>query len=354
MSSSASSEGRRRPRRARQRPAKPRRPAMAPPAGNVEGDLARARRVLRIEAGAIRELARRLDDRFSRAVDLLVQCRGKVVVTGMGKSGQICRKLASTFASTGTPAFFLHAGEGMHGDAGMIMKEDVVLAVSNSGETEVVQLLPLIKRLELQLIALTGVPASTLGRAADVVLDTRVAEEACPLGLAPTASTTATLALGDALAVAALERRNFNADDFAVLHRGGSLGRRLLKVDEVIHTGAQLPLVAAEAPIEAVLAEMTEKRLGITGVTDGDGALVGVITDGDLRRGLQSSADLRGHSARTLMTTRPKTIEAGALAERALATMERHSITSLFVLESNGQRPLGIVHLHDLLKAGVV
>jgi arabinose-5-phosphate isomerase len=323
-----------------------------PPIANR--DLARARRVLRIEADAIRELGRRLDRQFGVAVDLIAACRGKVVVTGMGKSGQICRKIASTLSSTGTPAFFLHAVEGVHGDSGMVMKGDVVIAVSNSGETEVVQLLPIIKRLNVPLIALTGDAGSTLGAAADVVLDTRVAEEACPMGLAPTASTTATLALGDALAIAVLERKHFQPEDFALLHPGGQLGRRLLRVDELIHTGDEMPLVSVDAGLGELLAEMTAKRLGVTGVVNAAGDLVGVITDGDLRRGLQRSPDLRRQSARTLMTTNPKTIESGALAEKALATMERYSITSLFALRNGTRRPVGIVHMHDLLRAGVV
>ncbi len=350
------SEGRgRRPRAQRRtREAQRARFPEAPARLSEAPDLECARRVLEIEAAAIRALVRRLDARFVRAVDLIANCRGKVVVTGMGKSGQICRKIASTMASTGTPAFFLHAAEGMHGDLGMVMKGDVVLAVSNSGETEAVHLVPFLKRLNLPLIAMTGDPASTLARAADVVLDTSVKEEACPMGLAPTASTTAALALGDALAIAALERKGFRPEDFAVLHPGGTLGRRLRKVDELLHKGAELPLVHCETPLAATLAEMTNKRLGITGVVDDQGDLVGVITDGDLRRGLQRNPDMRRLRARDLMTTSPKTIPAGALAERAVATMEEHSITSLFVLADGTRKPVGIVHLHDLLKAGVV
>ena len=323
-------------------------------ADEVAEDLGHARRVLTVEAEALRRTAQRLDPSFARAVELVANCRGKVVVTGMGKSGQICRKIASTLASTGTPSFFLHAAEGLHGDLGMLMKDDVVLALSYSGETEVVQLLPAIKRLALPLVALTGRAQSTLGKAADVVIDAGVVEEACPMGLAPTASTTVALALGDALAVAVLERKRFRPDDFAVLHPGGNLGRRLLKIGELTHQGVGLPLVPAVATLAETLSEMSEKRLGITGVVDRAGTLVGAVTDGDLRRALQRYGDLSGRSAGDLMTSNPKTVPIDALAEQALATMEKHSITSLFVLAEDGRRPVGIVHLHDLLRAGVV
>jgi arabinose-5-phosphate isomerase len=295
-----------------------------------------------------------LDHNFARAVALVAGCKGKVVVTGLGKSGQICRKIASTLASTGTPAFFLHAVEGLHGDLGMLNREDVVLALSYSGETDVIRLLPAIKRLALPLIAMTGEPNSTLGRAADVVLDASVGEEACPMGLAPTASTTVALALGDALAVAALERKQFRTEDFAGLHPGGNLGRRLMRIGELIHSGEGLPLVPERATLAETLREMSEKRLGITGVVDARGALVGVITDGDLRRALQRFGELGARSAGALMTSNPKTVPVDALAEQALAIMERHGITSLFVLADPGPKPVGIVHLHDLLKAGVV
>lgn len=313
------------------------------------------RRVLEIEARAVAELAQRLGESFTLAVDLLANCRGKIVVTGMGKSGIICRKIAATLTSTGSPAVFLHAAEGAHGDAGVFVKGDAVLALSHSGETEeVVRLLPILKRLELPLVAMTGRIESTLGRAADVVLDVGVAEEACPLGLAPTASTTAALALGDALAVALLERKGFRAEDFAVLHPGGFLGKRFLKVRDLMHTGDAVPLVSPDSSFPAVLSEITGKRLGITGVVDGSGALVGVITDGDLRRGLERIENIRSARARDLMTTNPKTISAEALAVSAVAEMERFSITALFIVAEPSRRPLGIVHLHDLLKAGVV
>lgn len=317
-------------------------------------DLEHARRVLSVEAGALRRSAQRLGLEFSRAVDLVARCRGKVVVTGMGKSGQVCRKIASTLASTGTPSFFLHAAEGIHGDLGMMTKDDVVLALSYSGETEVIQLLPVIKRLALPLIAFVGQPDSTLARAAEVVVDASVAEEACPMGLAPTASTTVALALGDALAVAVLERKQFRAADFAALHPGGNLGRRLLRVEELAHRGDGLPLVRENATMAETLREMSAKRLGITGVVRRGRALVGAVSDGDIRRALQRHGDIAAFTAGELMTTNPKTVPVDALAEEALATMEKHSITSLFVLGANGRTPVGIVHMHDLLRAGVV
>lgn len=307
------------------------------------------------EANAITALADRLDGRFDRALDLLAACQGKVVVSGMGKSGIICRKIAATFTSTGTPALFLHAGEASHGDAGVFMKGDVVLALSSSGESEeIVRLLPLVKRLELPLIALTGDLRSTLAKAADVVLDVSVEEEACPLGLAPTASTTAALALGDALAVALLERKGFGADDFAVIHPAGALGRRFLKVADLMHRGAAVPTVKLSTPFKETLLEITSKRLGVTGVVDRRGELVGVITDGDLRRALERVEDIRRTVAGDVMTRNPKTISSTALAAQALAVMERHSITSLFILDEGRRGPAGVIHLHDLLKAGVV
>lgn len=316
--------------------------------------LKRARRVLAIEIAALQTVRERLDAGFERAVDLIAACRGKVVVTGIGKSGLICRKIAATLASTGTPATFLHAAEAAHGDFGIVAKGDVVLALSYSGEVEeVVRLLPLFKRHDLSVIAITGAPSSTLGRAADVVLDASVPEEACPLGLAPTASTTAALALGDALAVALLERNGFSETDFGALHPAGSLGRRLLTVGELMHHGSELPLVRADTPMAETVLEISEKRLGITGVVDARGELIGVVTDGDLRRGLQRSPALERQSARDLMTANPKTIEPNALAARALAEMERYSITSLFVLPEDSRQPAGVIHLHDILKAGV-
>jgi len=317
--------------------------------------LARARRVLDVETAALAAVRERLDERFVAAVDVLLACRGKVVVTGVGKSGIVCRKIAATLASTGTPAFFLHAGEGGHGDLGTLERGDVLIAVSYNGESaEVLGLLPAARRLSLPLIAICGFAASSLGRAADVVLDVGVPEEACPHNLAPTASTTATMAMGDALAIAVLEERGFSADDFALLHPAGALGRRLLRVEDVMHRDAALPLVPAAAALRDTLVEITSKRLGVAGVVDAGGELMGIITDGDLRRGLERGGDLRALTARELMTTSPKTIRGGALAAEAVALMERHSITALFILADGSRRPVGVIHLHDLLRAGVV
>lgn len=322
--------------------------------GAAASALERGQRVLAIEIAALEAVAERLDARFERAVQLLADCRGKVVVTGIGKSGLICRKIAATLASTGTPATFLHAAEAAHGDFGLVGRDDVVLALSHSGEVdELLRLLPLIKRHDLSLIAITGAPHSTLGRAADVTLDASVPEEACPLGLAPTASTTAALALGDALAVALFQRNGFSELDFAALHPAGSLGRRLLKVGDLMHAGEALPVVRPGTSLADTVVEISHKRLGMTTVVDRSGALVGIVTDGDLRRSLQRGGDIARLVAADLMTAKPKTIEAGALAARALAVMEQHSITSLCVVAGGSRRPQGVIHLHDILKAGV-
>jgi len=328
-------------------------PAPTPAGANR---IATARRVLDIETAALGALRERLDERIARAVELLLACRGKVVVTGVGKSGLVCRKIAATFASTGTPAFFLHAGEGNHGDLGTLVRGDVVVAVSYSGEAEeVLRLLPLVRRFSMPLIAITGAPASTLARAADVALDVSVPEEACPLGLAPTASTTVTMALGDALAVTLLEERGFSAEDFALLHPAGALGRRLLRVEDVMHRGTEVPVVAEDAPLKDAVLEMSSKRLGVTAVVDAAGDLVGIVTDGDLRRGLERAADIRTLTARDLMTRSPRTIAGDALAAEAVALMERSGpITSLFILAEGSHRPAGVIHLHDLLRAGIV
>jgi len=316
--------------------------------------LATARRVMRIEADALAEAARRLGPGFERAVEIMHACRGRVVVTGMGKSGQICRKIAATLASTGTSSFFLHPAEASHGDLGMLARGDVCLAVSNSGTTrELVALLPAIKRLSVPLIAITGGKQSPLAETADVVLDSEVAEEACPLGLAPTASTTVQLAIGDALAVSVLERRGFSSDDFALLHPGGALGRRLLRVSDVMHPSTEVPRVRESDPIRAVVEAITRGGLGVAAVVDDAGSLAGVITDGDLRRALLRNADVASAVAADVMSRTPKTVAAAALAAEALATMEKHSITSLFIIEEPTRRPLGIIHLHDLLRADV-
>jgi arabinose-5-phosphate isomerase len=310
-------------------------------------DLELARGVLQTEAAAITALVDRLDERFERAVRLLLECRGRVIVTGMGKSGIICRKIAATLSSTGTPAFFLHPAEAVHGDLGVIQTADVVVALSHSGEThEVLRVLETIKRLGAKLLALTGNPASTLGQAADVVLDTHVDEEACPLNLAPTASTTAALALGDALAMVLLVRRGFREEDFAHLHPGGKLGKRLMRADALMNGGDRLPAVTDATPMRDVVAEMTRKKLGMTCVLAQDGVLAGVITDGDLRRHMPRFADFLDRPARDVMTPRPVTIAPRALAVEALKIMEERKISSLVVAEDG--RALGVLHLHDL------
>ncbi|MDX2481423.1 MAG: KpsF/GutQ family sugar-phosphate isomerase [Desulfuromusa sp.] len=319
--------------------------------------IATAKKVLQIEADAILALQSRIDGAFSQAVRIILDCQGKVVVTGMGKSGLICQKIAATMASTGTPTFFLHPAEGIHGDLGMLSKGDVVIAVSYSGETEEVsRILPVIKRMGLPLIAISGNPQSTLGIAGDVHLDISVAEEACPLGLAPTASTTATLAMGDALAVVLLDERGFKAEDFALFHPGGALGKRLLlRVEDLMHVGAEVPLVASETLLREALFEITSKKLGVTGVIDTQGALVGVFTDGDLRRIMELGLESLQQPIHQVMSTSPKRILRRNLAAKALQIMEAHSITSLFVFaDEQGAIPVGIVHLHDLLKSGVV
>ena len=321
--------------------------------------LKRAADVLRIEADGIVSIIERLDHNFLRAIELLAGCSGKVVVTGMGKSGLICRKIAATLASTGTPSFFLHSGDAVHGDLGMVMKGDVVLAVSNSGETdEILKLLPHCRFLGLKLIVMTGNAESTLAKAADVVVNVGVKEEACPLGLAPTASTTAALAMGDALAVVLLEHKGFKEEDFAVRHPGGILGRRLLlRVEDLMHRGSELPIVRFDTAIKEALFEITDKRLGVTGVVDKQGNLVGIITDGVLRRGLQThGTEIFSKSAQQVMTLAPRTIAKDALASEALARMEQNTprpITSLFVLDFQSKTPIGVIHLHDIFKAGL-
>jgi arabinose-5-phosphate isomerase len=317
--------------------------------------LEHARKVLKTEAEAILALIDRIDGGFSKAVEIVIACKGRVVVTGMGKSGLIGKKIASTLASTGTPALFLHPAEGIHGDLGMVTKGDVVIAISNSGETEeIVKLLPVFKRLAVPVIAMTGNLGSSLAKAAEVTIDVGVTEEACPMGLVPTASTTATLAMGDALAITLLDRRGFKEEDFACFHPGGSLGKRLLLlVSDLMHTGDAVPVVKESTPMREALFEITSKKMGITTVVDGDGKLVGVITDGDLRRYLEKSDDLFGRKAGELAHGNPKVIAPDALAAQAVAIMEQHSITSLVSVDGEG-RPAGIIHLHDLLKAGVV
>jgi len=314
-----------------------------------------AKKVIRIEAEALLALAETIDESFQRAVEMIMGCRGRVVVTGMGKSGLIGQKIASTLSSTGTPALFLHPAEGVHGDLGMIMKGDVVVAISNSGETEeILRILPVVKRLGALLVSVAGNPASTLARAGDVFLPVSIREEACPLGLAPTASTTATLALGDALAVALLVERGFREEDFALFHPGGALGKKLLlRVEDLMHSGDAIPLVGSGVLMREALFVITDKGLGVTGVTDNTGALVGVITDGDLRRALERGIDIMSVSAGEMMSKNPKRIISSELAAKALNLMEEFAITSLFVVGEDRVSPVGIVHLHDLLKAGL-
>ena len=317
--------------------------------------IAMGRRVIEIEAGAVTALAERIGDDFAAAARLMYACRGRVIVTGMGKSGHIGGKIAATLASTGTPAFFVHPGEASHGDLGMLTGNDVVMALSNSGETaEVLTILPLIKRLALPLIALTGRPGSTLARRADVHLDVSVAEEACPLDLAPTSSTTATLAMGDALAIALLEAREFTAEDFAMAHPGGALGRRLLlRLEDIMHRGDDMPVVDETTPLGDALLEMTRTRLGMTGVVDDGGRLSGLFTDGDLRRALDSAADVRSTPIAEVMTRAPRTAGPDMLAAEALHMMEAHKINGLMVVDAE-RRPVGALNMHDLLRAGVV
>lgn len=319
--------------------------------------LDRAKRVFEIEADAILRLRERLDESFLKAVNIILACTGKVIVTGIGKSGLVSKKIASTFACSGTPAFFLHPSEGMHGDIGMLSQDDVVIAISNSGETdEVMRLLPIIKRRGLPLIVLTGNTNSVLARNGNVVLDVGVKEEACSLGLVPTASTAATMAMGDALAITVLDRRGFREEDFALLHPGGALGKKLLlTVEDLMHVKDAIPLVDEQDSMKVTLIEMTSKRLGVTGVCNAQEELVGIITDGDLRRALERTPDILATTAKEVMTASPKTISKTALAATALQVMEKHSITSLFVMnDSPKQRIAGIVHLHDILRAGVV
>lgn len=307
-----------------------------------------ARHVLTVEAAAIRGIIDQLDASFDRAVDLLAACEGRVVTTGMGKSGLVLKKIAATLSSTGTPSLFLHPAEAIHGDLGMIAPGDVVLAASYSGTTEeLLKLAELVKRLGAPLIVMTGNESSPLARAADVHLPVRIDQEACPLGLAPTASTAATLALGDALAMALVEVRGFTAEDFARLHPGGNLGRRLLRTDELMHRGDEIPRVRADAPMPETIHEMSSKGLGITAVVDADGRLRGCLSDGDLRRALENDSDLLSRTAGEVMLEDPRTIDGDELASAALERMERHQITSLFVTGDDGILE-GVLHIHDL------
>ena len=310
--------------------------------------LAEAKRVLEVEAAAILGLVDHLDNSFVEVVELINNCNGRVVTMGLGKSGIICKKISATLASTGTPSFFLHPAEAIHGDLGMVVKGDVVLAVSNSGETEeLVRLLPSIKRIGAELVAMTGNPGSTIAKGADYHLSAAISKEACPLGLAPTASTTATLALGDALAMALLVRKGFKEEDFAFLHPGGKLGKRFLRVRDLMHTGDQVPVVEVTTSMHDVIYEMSKKGFGITAVIQDGNKLAGVISDGDLRRLLQRDEEILKKTAADCMKKNPVTIEANELASVALQLLEQRKITSLFIADS--ERHLeGIIHLHDL------
>src|SRR5688572_10132632 len=331
--------------------------APVPPLDDSAAGLAASgRRVFDIEAEALAAVAGRLDGDFTAACRLMLACRGRVVCTGMGKSGHVARKIAATLASTGTPAFYVHPGEAAHGDLGMITDADIVLALSYSGESdEILLLLPVLRRQGNRLIAMTGRPSSSLAREADVHLDVSVPTEACPLDLAPTASTTASLAMGDALAVALLEARGFTADDFARSHPAGALGRRLLlHIADVMHAGEDVPRVAADATVSEALVEMSHKRLGMTAIVDDQAKLIGLFTDGDLRRTLDDAAlDVRTAKIADLMTRDPKTIGADQLAAEAARLMETHKISGLIVVDEN-QRAVGALNIHDLLRARVV
>ncbi len=330
---------------------------MHAPLGKLTADeaIALGKRVLDIESRAVAALASRLDESFANALAILLACSGRIVVSGMGKSGHVARKIASTLASTGTPAFFVHPAEASHGDLGMITSGDVMIALSNSGESaELLTIVPLVRRRGAKLIAMTGNPASSLAREADVHLDARVDEEACPLGLAPTASTTAALALGDALAVAALEARGFGADDFARSHPGGSLGRRLLThVRDVMRAGDAVPRIPAGAAVTDALFEITGKGLGMTAVVDPDGRVAGLFTDGDLRRALARKVDLAAARVDDVMTLRPRCIGPQRLAVEAVEEMERHRINGLLVVDDAGNL-VGALNMHDLFGAKVV
>jgi arabinose-5-phosphate isomerase len=321
---------------------------------NLINPLDSARSVFDVEIDALKTVRQNLDAHFVQAISLLEKCQGRVVITGMGKSGIIGKKIAATLSSTGTPSLFLHPAEGSHGDLGVLTRQDVVIAISNSGETpEILGILPLIKRFGVSLISMTGKPESTLGQQGDCVLNIAVPREACPLGLAPTASTTATLAMGDALAVTLLERRGFSEEDFALFHPAGSLGKRLLlRVQDLMHTDNTLPLITENTPFLDALVAVSEKKLGVGIITDNQGQMVGILTDGDVRRALTRFEDPRQIPLTDIITRSPKTIEADELAVTALRLMENHQITVL-VINNDQQKPIGLIHLHDLLKAGL-
>jgi arabinose-5-phosphate isomerase len=315
----------------------------------------KAKEVIRKEAEAILNLEKKINSEFQKAVEMVLKCKGRVIVTGMGKSGLIGKKIAATLASTGTSAIFLHPVEGLHGDLGVVRRDDVVIAITKSGETEELQqLFPLFKRLGVPIISLTGNPKSPAAEKSDVVLDVSVDEEACPNNLVPTSSTTAALVMGDALAIALLEERHFSAEDFALLHPGGYLGKRLLlKVKDIMHTGTDIPIISEDASMKEVILEMTSKRFGATTIVNEKKELVGIFTDGDLRRLVEKTEEIFKLKAREVMTRNPKTISEEELAAKAINRMEFYNITCLIVADGK-KEPIGILHLHDLLKAGVV
>lgn len=311
--------------------------------------------VIAAEMQAIESLQKKIDDHFVRACETILNCKGRIVIIGMGKSGHIARKIAATFASTGTPAFYVHPSEASHGDMGMITPEDVVIGISYSGETnELINIIPTLKRLGTTLIAITGKPSSTLGKSALICLDVSVEQEACPLGLAPTSSTTATLVMGDALAIALLDARGFTSDDFARIHPGGSLGRRLLlHIDDIMHTNNSIPIVKPDCLLDQALIEITQKSLGMTAVVSDNGELIGIFTDGDLRRTIDKGYDIHNTLIRDVMTEKSVTAPPKLLAAEALKMMQEYKITSLIVTDES-RIPLGVVHMHDLLRAGVI
>lgn len=320
----------------------------------MTSSIRKGKEVIRIEAEAVAALQERVDQDFEKAVELIYNCKGRVIITGMGKSGLVAEKIVATMNSTGTPSVFLHPADAVHGDLGMVRKEDVVICISKSGDTrEILQLIPMFKRIRVPIISLVGNVKSPLATASTIVLDVSVKEEACPFDLAPTASTTATLAFGDALAIALLEKRQFTKEEFALYHPGGNLGKRLLlRIEEIMVNGDAVPKVRKDVPLHEAILEMTSKRLGATCVVDAEGKLAGIITDGDLRRLLQKTSDVTNVKAESAMTLSPKTITKEVLAAVALQEMESYNITQLIVVDDN-HRPIGMVHLHDLVKAGL-
>jgi arabinose-5-phosphate isomerase len=316
--------------------------------------LEKAKKTIKIEAEAIAALADKLDDSFIKAAELIDNTKGRVIVTGIGKSGIAAKKIASTFSSIGVPTFFFHPAEGVHGDLGLVRSDDLIIAISKSGDTEeILKVIPLFKRLGMPIIALTGEKNSILARDSDVVLDVSVSSEACPNNLVPTSSTTAAIVMGDALAVALMEKRGLTPEDFAVFHPGGAIGRNLIKVSQLMHTGDEIPKVKSDTPFSELVLEMTSKRLGTTTVVDGNGTLVGIITDGDLRRAIEKKHKLEQLTATDVMTSKPKTISKNKLAVEALNKMEKHEITSLVITDSD-KKVIGFLHMHDILRAKVV